>query len=288
MAGFVGVILFASVYSPEVPVKPECRKLNDSGTEQECTVPMALDKALPAAFFGTPTVTGIAAVDGIGSRQGVDLMFVGTLPLETIKPPLLTVDNSQFTWDDVGTCSEPVVLAPVASVTVGNQGQETLNLCDTAPRGPSDIFSVQTWGVKQVTPGASAVFDVTGAPNETYFADPYPLQLLVKSNGGARAVTIPKIAQLGDAERQKLQHNLERDKKIRCGPPLEVLPEPWRYRPPWEQQPWTGPAGRRGRDACGRLSYPGEPDPTRCADASRAGWRRDRHRVRHHASHPTR
>jgi hypothetical protein len=252
--GVIAGAVVVSVYEPSLPGQPDCKKVSD--TKYLCT--QKLD--LPS----NPIFGKLALKHVVGRCDGP--LFFGDLPdvKELPEVALTSVDVIGFSYGYRDVCGSPT-LAVGAEILLHGAGGRPLHLCNWELVTGSDPLQ-QFDGAIHVTEYAAAqaisvVIEVTVAADALlpgYLAAPYPLELLLQTNGGARQITIDGIAALSASDQQQLEFGLVAA-KADCYKLADAF---WgatgRFNPKWSVDP--GPEGDTGAARWWQVSATGLGD----------------------------
>jgi hypothetical protein len=194
VVGFLGTLIYAAVYTPPLD-QPNCTQVDDNTVI--CT------QALPA--ISEPLIGKLEVNDLVGLADGPLLIGSLAAAAEIALPRISSVEIDGFGWGYHDPCGMPQVYAD-AEVIVNGKGNLPLDLCKWSVPAGSDKFNVLAKAVTVTSnfgnPSSLIQIDVS-IPQATltaYLNAPYPLQLLLQTNGGARLISIPPIAQPPEAE----------------------------------------------------------------------------------------
>jgi hypothetical protein len=190
LAGFLGVIYTSTTKTPPgAELKGECKKVSDT----EFTCKQAVEFKHPV--FGELT---LKSADGLSNG----LLLSGDLgPIRNHSHARLDMTATDFSWMVSGACSGVFDTTTTAEIVLRNTGESPLVLCEAALRSdPVGQFGPSVKISGGLVSGGAHQISISSLTKE-YLANPYPLKLLFKTNGGARLVTIPAPKALSDDAR---------------------------------------------------------------------------------------
>jgi hypothetical protein len=192
VVGLLGTLIGAAAYTPSLG-QPNCTQIDDSTLI--CT------QALPA--LSEPLIGKLKVDDLVGLSDGPLLIGSFAAAAEVVLPRITSVEIANFAWGYHDPCGAPQLYVD-AGVTLTGTGDLRLDLCKWSVPAGSDKFNVLANAVTVIgNPSSFIEIDISIPPAAlvAYLNAPYPLQLLLQTNGGARLISIPPIpAQPSQAE----------------------------------------------------------------------------------------
>lgn len=199
--GFLGALIAAVFATPTLPSVPKC---TTSGTAIDCEQPIPDMSSLGGAFGVKIQFSGLRGVEG-------GLLLGGTVvPPRDISPPLLSAfiigGPSPFEWIWENACDPTTDLIVTGGATYfeGDRygGGTPVKVCEISIRNDSleqfrPYLRTVLDGTYYSSIRTNIIFDIPRAKlKPEYLAAPYPCEILIKSNGGARWITLPPIPTL--------------------------------------------------------------------------------------------
>ncbi|MBO0901807.1 hypothetical protein J1G43_17745 [Cellulomonas sp. zg-ZUI22] len=153
--------------------------------------------------LSSPLLGHLVVDDLVPDRHGLHLTG-HVAPLRPLTPAGLTVEPARFTWQLTGSCSRGIGIRNVGTVTLTGTGSAPLHLCEARVLfDPAKQFPLTV--VRDEDGTATAVRIEVGELTEEYLSAPaYPCVVLIKTNGGARAVPLGIPAQASEEELRAL------------------------------------------------------------------------------------
>jgi hypothetical protein len=239
--GMAGVLVAKSVVTPSLPAINNCTSVSDTH--------MVCNNALSVANspLGKLSLNSLEAQD-----DGISILS-DFAPFRVGSPVIAMDESANFEWQPPSiSCGRIsgnevtdfrrdtqayVTLAATASVTAQTLAPIYL-ISATVINDRLNVF-----GPQLAVQGSQAPIEMSlslGYPGDTYFADPYPCQILVQTTGGVRLIEIPAPQPLN----QQLIDGLA---ALIAGQMLfcQKMVDQWwnmfhRYNPKWSVDPWIG------------------------------------------------
>ncbi|MGW4770003.1 hypothetical protein ACWEO2_18390 [Nocardia sp. NPDC004278] len=192
--------------------------------------------------FGTMTLTSARPVDESQNNEARGLLTAGTVTIRTRRlPTLADIERVEFSWGSGSRCSNTLGVHALFDLEATLPGdQALLSLCGFEVI--DDPLGVFRKAVTYDRDSGNRHWLRVGVPihalTETYFRNPYPCRIVVRTNGGIRIVSITP------PERLSIERVREMEKEIQiryvndCQNPKHKIFEEreWRVDPPMDKE----------------------------------------------------
>lgn len=186
---FISTIVMASTATSDLAVGGACSKISDNHVRCEQGINIS-------AGLGSLAVDAISGLPEGPLLQGT--MFVPP-PVGT---PEITTSASAFSWKVEGGCNRGFQIANSAGISITNSGHAPIQVCDVAV--VDDPLGVYEASLHVITSGMQYDVGVYASVTDAFLAAPYKCKVMIKTNGGARLVTLSAPAQISPDEQQQL------------------------------------------------------------------------------------
>jgi hypothetical protein len=251
VSGFLGGVAAAvyveNTYTPSTPIQ-SCQEL--SSTHYSCTRVMPVKAS---SQFGNLAFTALSA-----QSDGVSL--TGTLQSKALTTAGIKTTVGQFAWQAPGvSCGNagPGTISQfgahvqqlatcAAGIEIDDTGSAPLYLNSyTVQNDPLNVFQSPNMRIDVTNPASPIQLQITvGYPGAPYYQNPYPLELLVYTNGGVRLLSVGPIPPLTAEDIRRMEDVIALQVSS-----CEKIVDPWfnfshQYNPIWSVDPPPGASDR--------------------------------------------
>lgn len=190
---FIGTIVMASNATPDIDAGASCSKISD--THIRCDQPVKI-----SAGLGSLTLDAIAGLPEGPLLSGT--MFAGV----AFGTPEIATDAGGFTWHLEGSCSGGYHITNNAGILITSVGAAGIGVCEI--KILDDALGVYSAALDKNPQDPNWVIGavvIEANLTPAFLANPYPCKVMLKTNGGARIITIPPPQQITPEQERALQ-----------------------------------------------------------------------------------
>lgn len=190
---FIGTIVMASNATPDIDAGASCTKVSDTHIRCDQTVAIS-------AGLGSLTLDAIAGLPEGPLLSGT--MFTGV----AFGTPEIATDAGEFSWHLEGSCHSGFHTSNSAQILITSVGTAGVGVCEVNILDDAlGVYGVSL-GKNAADPGwVVSVVEIHPTFTDAFLASPYPCKVMIKTNGGARIITIPPPKQITPEQQQALE-----------------------------------------------------------------------------------
>lgn len=199
LAPFIGVILGATKTTPNIPAPSSCSKI--SNKEFQCDQPASIQVGL-----GKLHLDNLVALPSGPLLSGT--MFTGV----AYGTPQISAGCTGFRWHLEGSCNSGYQIDNDATILIENVGHAEVCVCEVKIIDDSKGIYYADFKENRYRPDWAVGAVTVHAGDGAYQKNAYPCKVFIKTNGGARIITIQPPKPITNEQEEALKFQMVRAK----------------------------------------------------------------------------